>query len=331
MRDEDRASDEEEADTHHTDDGADDFARGDTLVKEDGGRRYDEDGREGEEGLGDAGGGVHGGEQRHADPHEGSEDGGTENAPHGTAVGDSVVQLLDSVLVEEEQQQGEAQQTHGGSYHGGGKGDADVEGHRHEGVGKGCMGVKPGSGEVGIVVFETYLAKHQPETLTDSSHTGVGYPLFGEAELEVGSMNRRTCGGVALGEDGHADTRQRDAHAHDSQRAHLLADKQAPHDGGGGGREGHEELTEARADIDIALHKAVVANHIAHHTRKEQPEPCRPVGETGPRDTHHQPEGDSQQREGHDHAHHIEWQGAHALGRHFGKKCSDRPREGHKE
>lgn len=324
-------SDEEKADAHNADDGTDNFARGYTLVEKPCGRGDDEYGREGEERLGDAGGGVHGGKERHAYAHKGTEDGGTKDTPHGFAVADGMAQLVDSVFVEKEKQQGEACQPHGGTYHGGGKGDADVEGHRNQGVGQRGVEVETFGNEGGIVVLKSYFAQHQPKALAYSSHTGVGYSFFGEAELEMGRMVVGACHGVAFGEDGHAYARKGYAHAQNGQRTHLLANKEASHDGCGGGGEGHKKLTETRADIDIALHEAVVANHIAHYARQEEPEPSRAVGKTGPRHPHDKPKGEDKQCEGHDHAHHIERQGAHAFGRHLGKKGGDSPREGYKK
>lgn len=53
---------EEQAHPHHADDGANDLAYRHFLVEQDGRRGDDEDGREGEDGLRDARGGVHRGQ-----------------------------------------------------------------------------------------------------------------------------------------------------------------------------------------------------------------------------------------------------------------------------
>lgn len=79
---------EKQTHPNHTDHRADDFADRHFLVEEDGGGGDNEDGGEGEEGLGDARGGVLGGQQRCAHPDERSKDGGGKNAPHRLAVAD---------------------------------------------------------------------------------------------------------------------------------------------------------------------------------------------------------------------------------------------------
>ena len=174
-----------EKQTHprHADDGADDLADRHFLVEQDGRRGDDEDGREGEDGLRDARGGVHRGQQRRADPDERAEDGGGEHAPHRLAVSDGAAQLRQAVLAEQHQRQKEARQPDVGADGGGGEGHADADRQRQQRPLKNRVLRDIEGRERHIVVLESHLAEHQPETLTDTGHRRVEDTLRGQLEM----------------------------------------------------------------------------------------------------------------------------------------------------
>ena len=323
--------DKEQAYAGHADDRPDDFAWCDALMEKPGGGCDDEYGGEGEQGLGNACGGVHGGQQRHAGAHKGAEERCPEGAPHGFAVAHGVAELCKSVFLKQQEQCHKSRQSHGGAYHRRCKGDADVQWHGQQRVRHHGLPVQPNGKEGGIVVLQAYLAQHQSAALADAGKAGIDYPTLGEIELQLRRMVCVVRRGVPLGEDGEPYARQCHAHAKDGQGAHLLADEQPSRNGCGGSGEGHEKLPEAGADGYIALKKAVVAYHVPHHAGKEEPQPRLPVCIARPRHTHEKPEGEGQESQRHDHAYHIQRQRAHALGCHLGKEGCDRPRQGHKK
>ena len=317
---------EEQTDSYYTDDGAKDLAEGDTLMEEEGRRGNDKYGRERHDGLGDAGGGVEGGHQRQADTDARAEERGSEGAEHRLAVAHGMNKLLATFGTETKEGNSEAHDADKAANHGGGEGHDSAQrelnpGSRHD---IGLHVGNAGSGDGKLIVFHAHFAEHQSATLAHAGTDAEKDALEGEAELEAGLLLA-----AALGQDSDADTEKGDEHAGKSKGAHLLAQKESAHKSGGGCGEGHEELAEARAHLDIAVKEAVVAEDIAHHAREAEPKPGAAVGELGVRRAGSGPEDEGQKGEGYSHAGDVQRQGSDAFGGHLGEEGSDGPGKGH--
>lgn len=310
----------------HADDGANDLPHRHLLVEKNGGRRDNEDRGEGEEGLRNAGGGVQGRQQRGADADERTENGGGEHAPHGFAVAEGTAQLLYSVLAEQHQREEEAHQPDVGPDGGGGKRHADAGRQRqHRALKNRILGYAE-SRHRGIIMQQPYLAEHQAETLAYTRHRGVENPFCGQLEPDAAMLRI-----VVFGENRQRDATQGDNHAEDGCRTHLLSKKQPSGNGSRGSRKGHEELPEARADVDVALHQAVVADDVADHPRQQKPTPSTTVSVTRVRDAHHQPKREGEEHHRHRHPYRVERQRPHTLRTHLRKKRSGGPGEGYEQ
>jgi len=171
-------------------------------------------------------------------------------------------------------------------------------------------------------MLKTYLAEYQSETLTDAGHSGVENTLSRQFETET-----MVLGGVAFGENRHSDAAQGDHHSEDGDGAHLFAKEKSSGERGRRCRKGHEELSEARPDVDVALHQAVVADDVADHAREQQPAPRASVCEARVGDAHHKPEGEDKETQRHRHPYRVEWQRAHAFRAHLRKKGGGSPGE----
>lgn len=314
---------EEQAHPRHADDGADDLADRHFLVEQDGSRGDDEDGREGEDSLGDARGGVHRGQQRRADPDEGSEDGGGEHAPHRLVVADGTAQLRQPVFAEQHQRQEEARQPDVGADGGGGERHANADWQRQQRAFKDRILGNVERRERRFVVLESHLAEYQTETLADTGHRRVEDTLRGQLEMQ--SVMLRI---IVFRENRQSDTAQRDDHSKDCDRAHLLAEEDPSGEGCRGSRQGHEELPEARPDVDVTLHQAVVADDVADHSRQQQPAPRAAVGVARVRHAHHQPEREDEEAQRHRHPDRVERQRTHTLRAHLREKRGGGPGKG---
>lgn len=315
-----------QAHPRHADDGADDLADRHFLVEQDGRRGDDEDGREGEDGLRDACGGVHRGQQRRADPDEGSENGRGEHASHRLAVTDCPAQLRQPVFAEQHQREEEARQSDVGADGSGGEGHADADRQRQQRAFKDRILGNVERRERRIVVLESHLAEYQSETLTDTGHRRIEDTLRGQLEMQ--SVMLRI---IAFRENRQGNTAQGDDHAEDGDRAHLLAEEDPSGEGCRGSRQGHKELPETRPDVDVALHQAVVADDVADHAREQQPAPGATIGVARVRHAHHQPEREDEEAQRHRHPDRVERQRAHPLRAHLREKRGGGPGKGNKQ
>ena len=173
---------------------------------------------------------------------------------------------------------------------------------------------------------QPYLAEHQAETLAYSRHRGVENPFCRQLKADAATL-----GVVVFGENRQRYAAQGDDHAEDGRRTHLLSEKQSPRNGRRRGRKGHEELPEARSDVDVALHQAVVADDVADHPRKQKPAPRATVGVARVGNAHHQPEGESEEHQRHRHPYRVERQRPHTLRTHLRKKGGGGPGEGYEK
>lgn len=317
---------EKQTHPHHADDGADDLAYRHFLVEQDGRWGDDEDGREREDGLRDACGGVHRGQQRRADPDERPEDGGGEHASHRLAVADGATQLRQAVLAEQHQREEEARQPDVGADGGGGEGHADADRQRQQRAFKDRILGNVERRERRFVVLESHLAEYQSETLTDTGHRRVEDALGGQFEMQ--SVMLRI---IVFRENRQGDAAQGDHHPEDGNRAHLFAKKDSSREGCRGGRKGHKELPEARPDVDVTLHQAVVADDVADHSRQQQPAPRAAVGVARVRHAHNQPEGEDEKAQRHRHPDRVERQRTHSLRAHLREKRGGGPGKGNEQ
>ena len=292
-------------------------------MEEEGCRGDDEDGGEGEECLGDACRGELGSQEGGADPDEGAEDGRGQHTPHRLAVAEGVTQLGEAVFIEQHQGQEEAHQSDICPYGGGGERHAYAHGQWQHGVGEDRVARDASGIEGGVIMRQPHLAEHQAEALTDARHGGEEDAFLWQLEVDAVWM-----GVVVLREDRQGDAAQGDHHADDGDGAHLFAEEQPSRERCGRSRERHEELSEARSDVDVTLHQAVVSDDVAHQAREQQPHPGAAVGEARVGHAHHQPQRDAEKHERHRHADGVERQRAHAFGAHLRKQRGGGPRQG---
>ena len=295
-------------------------------MEQDGRRGDDEDGREREDGLRDACGGVHRGQQRCADPDERSEDGGGEHASHRLAVADCPAQLRQPVFAEQHQREEKARQPDVGADGGGGERHANADRQRQQRPLKDRILGNVERRERRFVVLESHLTEYQPETLTDTGHRRVEDALG--RQFETQSVMLRI---IVFRENRQGNAAQGDDHAEDGDRAHLLAKQDPSREGCRGGRQGHEELPEARPDVDVALNQAIVADDVADHAREQQPAPRAAVGVARVGHAHHQPEREDEEQQRHRHPYRVERQRAHPLRAHLGEKRGGGPRKGNEQ
>jgi len=247
----------------HADHCANDLPHRDFLMEKEGRRRDDEDGGKCEKGLGNTRRRVRGRQQRGADPDERPEDSGGEHAPHRLAVADSAAQFRQPLLAEQHQRQEEACQSDVGADGGGGEGHAETYRQRQQSPFEdGILGDVERC-ECCVVMLEAYLAEYQSKTLADAGHGGVENSFC--RQLESYPMVFSV---IAFGENRHRNTAQGDNHAEDGDGAHLFAEEESSGERGRRCRKGHEQLSEARPDVDVALHQAVVADNVADHARE---------------------------------------------------------------
>ena len=193
-----------------------------------------------------------------------------------------MMQLSQSVFVEQHQRQEKAYQPDVGTNGGGRKRHADTDRKWQHSMGKDRIACDASGSESRIVMRQTHLAEHQAEALADASHSRKENAFCWQLETQAVMF-----GIVAFRQDGQRDTTQSYDHAEDGYGAHLFAEEQPTRECCRWSRKGHEKLAETRADVDVSLHQAVVADDIAHHARKQQPHPSAAVGITRIRHTHH--------------------------------------------
>ena len=137
--------------------------------------------------------------------------------------------------------------------------------------------------------------------------------------------------GRTAAENRHRDARRRHRHPRQGLRREPLAQQEPPRHGRNRRREGHEELTEARTDEQIGVEQAIVAEHIAHRARCQQPAPGGGIGPRRKGRTRADPQqrADEEQREHHaQHVHHVR---AETTAHRFAQQGAHRPGDGHRQ
>ena len=112
---------EEEGDADDGDDGTDDALEGDGLVEEPAGGEQDDDGREGHQGAGYAGGGILHSHEREPHADEGAGEDGTEHGEHTLVVVDALTHAAS--LTADNEPGGETDEARHTTDHVGGEGE----------------------------------------------------------------------------------------------------------------------------------------------------------------------------------------------------------------
>lgn len=296
---------EEEAGTCDGNDGSNDLEGGNAGLVEHLAGQEDEDGGERHEGLRYACRGHLDGHEGEADADEGTEDDGSHACKEGLAVVDNLGQLVELAGVGH--CQGEGDEAHDGTHHGGGEGNERG----------GCL--VGGWNKFGVV-GHAHLAENESDALSGSGSDAQKDAAQGE--LEVDALL------VTSGQDAHADATHADEHAQEGRPRECLAQQYPGCQGGKGGGEGHEQLPEAAADDDVGIEKAVVAQHVAHEAGEREPHPGCLVGIEWEGAACEYPQGGAEQDEGGYHACYVHGELTYTLGGDFSKECSCRPRYG---
>ena len=182
------------------------------------------------------------------------------------------------------------------------------------------------------IVVEPHGRERQPQALPHSRTDAQQHAARREIEAHFAPAPPFTLlVGRTAAENRHRDARHRHRHPRQGLRREALAQQEPPRHGRNRRREGHEELAEARTDEQIGVEQAVVAKHIAHRARRQQPAPGGGIGpgREGRTGANAEQRADEEQRE--HHAQHIDHVGTETAAHRLAQQGAHRPGDGHRQ
>ena len=182
------------------------------------------------------------------------------------------------------------------------------------------------------IVVEPHGRERQPQALPHSRTDAQQHAARREIEAHFAPAPPLVLPiGRPAAENRHRDARRRHRHPRQGLRREPFAQQEPPRHGRNRRGEGHEELTEARTDEQIGVEQAIVAKHIAHQPRSQEPAPGGGIGprRKGRTGADPQQRADEEQREHHaQHVHHVR---AETAAHRFAQQGAHRPGDGHRQ
>ena len=312
-------SHEEERHPRHTDERAHHFAARHALSEKHMRRPEDEHGRERHDRHRHPRRGVLRGHERERHPHEGAEH---HRGPHeqpAAAISAGTAQR--PTLARQEEKEQKARQARHGTHLRGGK--RQEKGRRHPHLRR-----RP----YRRIVFQAHGRERQPQALPHPGADAQQHAARREIEAHFAPVPPLVLPiGRTAAENRHRDARHRHRHPRHGLRREPFAQQEPPRHGRNRRGDGHEELTEARTDEQIGIEQAIVAKHIAHQPRGQEPAPGGGIGlgRQGRTRADPQQRTDEEQREHHaQHVHHVRTETA---AHRFAQQGAHRPRDGHRQ
>ena len=183
------------------------------------------------------------------------------------------------------------------------------------------------------IVVEPHGRERQPQALPHPGTNAQQHAARGqiEAHPSAGAPPRFVGIGRPAAENRHRNARGRHRHAQQGLRRELLAQQEPPRHGRNRRGKGHEELAEARTDEQIGVEQAIVAKHIAHQPRGQQPAPGGGIGPRREGRTGADPQQRADEEEREHHAQHVHHVGTEAAAHRFAQQGAHRPGDGHRQ
>ena len=270
--------------------------------------------------------GVLCGHERERHPHEGAEHHRGRHEQPAAAVGAGTAQRV--ALARQEENEQKARQARHRPHLGGRKRQkpAQVLGRSR------CRRGRP-TRPVRRIVVEPHGREREPQALPHAGADAQQHPARREIEAHPSAAAPPRFGliGRPAAENRHRNARRRHRHPRQGLRREALAQQEPPRQGRNRRGEGHEELAEARTDEQIGVEQAVVAKHIAHRARCQQPAPGGGIGPRRDGRTGADPEQRADEEEREHHAQHIDHVGTETAAHRLAQQRAHRPGDGHRQ